>query len=197
MRVFATVAETLVAWGPPGVFLLATVDSAGIPIPVGVDLLVAAVAFGDLSAGLLGAGLATLGSALGCLFLFQLGRKGGEAYLDRKLRGRAEAERFRQWYERYGLLTVFVPVLAPAPLPTKVFVLLAGAMNAPRLGFLGTVVAGRAVRYGGLAWLGAELGTASAQVLHDHGWLLATGALALFAALAGATKLSGQRRRMQ
>lgn len=181
-------------WGPAGVFLLAAVDSAGVPIPVGVDLLVLAVAFESLPAGLMSAALATVGSALGCLFLFQLGRKGGEAYLDRRLERRGGIGRFRAWYQRYGLLTVFVPVLTPAPLPTKIFVLLAGAMNASRARFLMAVVVGRAIRYGGLAWLGASLGTASAEVLRDHGWLLAAAALSLFALLALILRLAERRR---
>lgn len=195
MRLLAAISETLLAWGPTGVFLLAAVDSAGVPIPVGVDLLVLAVAFQDLKAGLLGAALATLGSSLGCLFLFQLGRKGGEAYLDRKLKGKERAARFRAWYERYGLLTVFVPVLVPAPLPTKIFVLLAGVMQARRPAFLATVLAGRALRYSGLAWLGARLGESSTGFLRDHGWLMAAGALALFALLALALRLAERRRR--
>ncbi len=175
-------------------FLLAAVDSGGIPLPVGVDLLVVALALEDAGAGLLGAALATAGSTLGCLFLYQVGRKGGEVYLDRKVR---RAGRFRAWYHRYGLLTVLVPVLVPAPLPTKIFVLLAGAMNASRAGFLGVVAAGRAMRYGGLAWLGGELGEASSGFLRDHGWWMVAGALALFALMAGALRLVERRRGIQ
>jgi membrane protein YqaA with SNARE-associated domain len=194
LRFLESVSEALIAWGPPGVLLLAALDSGGIPMPVGVDLLIVAVAFRDLASGLLAGALATLGSALGCLFLFRLGRKGGEAYVDRKLKGHAGAARFRRWYERYGLLTVFVPVLTPAPLPTKIFVLLAGAMNAPRWSFLATVVAGRSIRYVGLAWLGGTLGSSPSQFLRDHGWLMAAGAVVLFAILALLIKLLGGRR---
>jgi len=173
---------------------MAALDSGGIPMPVGVDLLILAIAFRNLPSGLLAGALATLGSALGCWFLFRLGRKGGEAYVDRKLQGHAGAARFRRWYERYGLLTVFVPVLTPAPLPTKIFVLLAGAMNAPSWSFLATVVAGRTIRYLGLAWLGGTLGSSPSQFLREHGGLMVAAAAALFAILALLIKLLGRRR---
>lgn len=193
MRVFTIVADILVAWGPPGVFLLAALDSGGIPIPVGVDLLVLTVGLESFAMGSLAAALAVLGSTLGCLFLFQLGRKGGEAYVDRKLRAQGRAARFRRWYGRYGLLTVFVPVLVPAPLPTKIFVLLAGALNARRLPFLAAVIGGRSLRYFGLAWLGANLGSSPSEFLRDHGLLMVALAVGLFAALALVLKLLERR----
>lgn len=182
------------SWGPLGVFLLAALDSAGIPIPMGVDALVAAVAARDGRAGWLSAGLAVLGSALGCLFLYQLGRKGGEAYVERKARGGARATRFRRWFDRYGLLTVFIPALIPAPLPTKVFVLLAGAMKVSRPGFLAVVLAARIPRYFGLAWLGSRLGADPAGFLRDHGGMLAAAAVALFLVLAAVVRFVARRR---
>lgn len=164
--------------------LLAALDSGGIPIPVGVDALLVVVAARSTPAGFLSAALATAGSLAGCLFLFHLGRKGGEAYVDRRVHGHSRAARFHRWYERYGLLTVFVPALTPAPLPTKVFILLAGAMNAPRSAFVVVVTSARALRYFTLAWLGSKLGAAPSQLLRDHGWTLAAAALGLFLLLA-------------
>jgi membrane protein DedA with SNARE-associated domain len=192
--VFSGVAGMLVSWGPPGVFLLALLDSGGIPIPAGVDVLIVAVAARSAPAGLLCAGLAAAGSALGCLFLFHLGRKGGEAYVDRKARGHSRGARFRLWFHRYGLLTVFVPALVPAPLPTKVFVLLAGAMKVRRAAFLVVVLAARLPRYFGLAWLGWQWGARPAELFRDHGWALAAAAAGLFLALAGLLNLAARRR---
>lgn len=190
MRKFLhAIAGALASWGPPGVFLLAALDSGGVPIPIGVDALVFVVAVRSPSVGLLSAVLATAGSLVGCLFLFHLGRKGGQAYVDRKAHGHSRAARFRRWYDRYGLLTVFVPVLTPAPLPTKVFVLLAGAMNAPRGAFVLAVAGGRAIRYFALAWLGSKLGGDPSQLLRDHGWSMAAAALALFLLLAAILRL--------
>ncbi len=194
MRILAQVAAALLTWGPPGVFLLAALDSGGVPIPVGVDALVVAVAARDARAGWLSAGLAVLGSTLGCLFLYQLGRKGGHSYVDRKVRGKPRAARFRRWFHRYGLLTVFIPALVPAPLPTKIFVLLAGAMGVSRGGFLLTVLGARIPRYLGMAWLGSRLGRGAAGFLRDHGGILAAGAVALFLVLLALVKLTSRSR---
>jgi hypothetical protein len=72
---------------------------------------------------------AIAGSLLGMMFLFWLARKGGEKYLDKHASG-PRAMRFRRWFDRYGLVTVFIPALVPlVPLPMKVFVLSAGALG--------------------------------------------------------------------
>lgn len=194
MRVFADAAGLLLRWGPPGVFLLAALDSGGIPIPIGVDALVIAVAVGDADAGLLAAGLAVLGSVLGCLLLYQLGRRGGAAYVDHKAHGTSRAARFRRWFQRYGLLTVFIPALVPAPLPTKVFMLLAGAMNVSRAGFLLVVLTARAARYFGLAWLAAAIERDPQSFFRAHTADLLLGALALFVLLALLVQLVERRR---
>ena len=146
---------TLLAWGPFGVMLLAAIDSAGVPLPGGVDTLIVLVAIHRPAAGYLAAGLAVISSCVGCMFLFWLARKGGEHYLD-KHASSPRAMRFRRWFDQYGLLTVFIPTLVVIPLPVKVFVLSAGALGTRPLAFLGVVLAARIPRYFGLAWLGTR-----------------------------------------
>ena len=118
------------------------------------------------------AALASLGSALGCLILFYIARKGGRRYLDERTRvGRGR--RFRAWFQRYGLVTVFVPAFVPIPpLPTKVFVLSAGALGAKPGAFLLVVLAARIPRYFGMAYLGVILREESATWLRGHAWHL-------------------------
>lgn len=125
------------------------------------------------------AALATLGSVIGCLILFYIARKGGERYLDRHVRS-ARALKFRRWIRRYGLATVFVPALSPVPLPTKVFVVSAGALGVGIWRFTGVVLAARVLRYFGLAYLGSHLGTDSGAWLGSHAWHIAGVALAVF-----------------
>ena len=48
-------------------------------------------------------------------------------------------------------LAMMVAVLAPPPLPTKVFMLVAGAVGMPVSRFVGAVFAGRIIRFG-LPW---------------------------------------------
>jgi membrane protein DedA with SNARE-associated domain len=88
--------------------------------------------------------------------------------------------RFQQWFRRYDLLTVFVPAVVPmVPLPLKVFVISAGALQAPFGRFLVVIVVARVIRYGGEAWLGLQLGADAAGFLARNGLALTAAALAL------------------
>ena len=68
--------------------------------------------------------------------------------------------RFRAWFERYGLVTVFVPALLPIPMPLKLFVVSAGALQTGIRPFLLVVVLARVLRFFSEAWLGVKLGIA-------------------------------------
>jgi membrane protein DedA with SNARE-associated domain len=160
------------AWGPPGLFLLAILDSAGIPLPSTVDLSIVYLAAKDPGRAYISAAIAVAGSAVGCMILYFIARKGGELYLDVRTATGMPA-RFRNWFLRYGLATVFVPGLVPiVPLPMKVFVLSAGALGVRPLTFLLVVLAARIPRYVGLAYLGTKLGEHSLDYLKQHAWYL-------------------------
>ncbi len=174
--------NALMAWGPIGVFVLAIIDSAGIPIPMGVDVLVVTLGTAGLRRAFLVAALAVIGSLIGNLILFSIARKGREAYLRRHLES-PRARRFHNWFLEYGLLTVFIPALVPLPLPLKIFVISAGAMGVSRHAFLLTILAARVPRYFGLAYLGATVGEASLNWIAAHLLPLSLGAVALFVAL--------------
>ncbi len=181
------------SWGLPGLFLVALLDSAGVPLTTGVDALLIALSAVKPEAAPLAVVLATTGSAVGCLFLFYLARKGGKNYLDRQTRT-GKARMLREWFQQYGLITVFISVLSPIPLPTKMFVLSAGALGASPLWFLVSVVAGRIPRYIGLAWLGSQLGAHSTDWLKAHAWHFAAGAAALALGLFLLTYFAGRKR---
>ena len=174
-----SIAKTLISWGPPGLFLLALIDSAGIPLPAAVDALVITLAAVHPASAFLAATLAVAGSAAGCMILFYISRKGGQLYLERQTRSDS-TRKFRAWFQTYGLITVFIPALLPLPpLPTKVFVICAGALGVRPLPFLAVILAARIPRYFGLAWLGYQLGEHSMTWLRAHAWHLAGFALAL------------------
>jgi uncharacterized membrane protein YdjX (TVP38/TMEM64 family) len=162
---------------------LAALDSAAIPLPAGVDALVLLVAITKPEWAFVTAALTVAGSAAGCMVLFWVARKGGRGYLDKHACS-PRAMRLRRWFDRYGLLTVFIPTLVPIPgLPVKVFVLSAGCLGIRPLTFLGVVLAARIPRYFGLAWLGAQLGHESTPWLKAHAWHLTAFAVVLFGAL--------------
>lgn len=119
--------------------------------------------------------------------LFLTARRSGRRFLERaeqdsgKPPGRAR--RFRSWFRRYGLLTVFIPALVPIPLPLKIFVISAGVLRQRLVPFLGVVLLARILRYGSEAYLGAQLGKYSIVYLRDHALALTGGAAALFVVL--------------
>ncbi len=159
--------DQLIAWGPSGLFVLALLDSAGVPLPGGVDALLLTISVVHPSAAWEAAIAAVLGSTLGSWGLYGLARHGGRAYLDKHTRD-GRGARLKQWFLRYGLVTVFIPALLPIPLPMKVPVLCAGAFRVPRVQFLPVILAARIPRYFGLAWLGMQLGTDAAGWLKRH-----------------------------
>ena len=168
------------AWGLPGLFVIALIDSAGLPLPQGVDALILLLAAKDPGQAHLYALSATAGSVAGCVFLFYLARHGGKAFLDRTFPPE-KYPRLRAWYARYGLAGTFITVMIPViPLPTKAFIVSSGALGTPASPFVLAVIAARAVRYGGEAYLGAQMGEHAWMWLRAHGRELGLAALVLF-----------------
>ena len=171
--------DSLLALGVPGLFLIAVLDSAGIPLPGGVDIVLLLLAWQQPSQFVLIALAAATGSTLGCLVLYRIGRTGG----DRAVRRLDPAK--RQWVTRKvrenDIAAMLVAVLAPPPFPTKVFMLVAGivGMSWPR--FAGAIFVGRLVRFTGEAYLAVRLGDRAVETLQRHYPTIgATLALAVF-----------------
>jgi membrane protein YqaA with SNARE-associated domain len=175
-------AAVLATWGAPGAFLIALLDSAGVPLPTGVDAMVILTAISNPGEAYLAAAYASLGSLMGAMFLFWMGRKGGEIYLGKHTES-ARSKFLREWFNRYGLVTVFVPKLLVIPLPTKVFVLSAGVMQVPPARFAAVVIAARIPRYFGLAYLSTHMGEDTMPWIKAHVWHIAGFAVLLVAAL--------------
>jgi membrane protein YqaA with SNARE-associated domain len=188
--------EVLRDLGPPGVFILAILDSAGIPVVSGVDALLVWVAISDPKAAYTAAGTAVVGSMIGSLVLFFLARKGGEAYLERHTVSRRGAA-LKRWFLEYGLLTILIPALIPIPMPLKVFIVSAGALGVSPLVFTIVLLAARIPRYFGLAWLGLQLGDQTLPYLTHHLWQLGLTSIGLFVVLYLLIKLLDRRRRLR
>jgi uncharacterized membrane protein YdjX (TVP38/TMEM64 family) len=101
------------------------------------------------------------------MILFLIARKGGEEYLHRYT-SHGRGARLRAWFLEYGLLTVFVPALVPIPMPLKIFILSAGALEVPPLRFFIIFALARIPRYILFAWLGTRLGTQTWPYLRGH-----------------------------
>lgn len=186
-------ASTLVAWGPSGLFLLTLLDSAGVPIPGVVDALLVFLSAKMPSLWFVYGALAVTGSLLGSLVLFYIARKSGQRLLDRYTSyGRGAL--FKEWYQRYGLITVFIPALSVIPMPLKFSVLCAGAFGVPMASFAGVLFAARAIRYFGLAYLGSLMGDQALAWIGAHKWPIGLGLLALAIVLTAVARYADSRR---
>ncbi|HYO83702.1 MAG TPA: VTT domain-containing protein [Bryobacteraceae bacterium] len=164
---------TLLSWGLGGLFVAALLDGVGLPVPSGVDVLVVYLAT-RLDTGVFAlAVVAVLGSVAGNMLLFALARRGGKAFLERRVRSKRSL-RLRSWFDRYGLSTVFVSALVPLPvMPMKIFVFCAGALGVHPGRFAVVFVGARIPRYLGLAMLGRAMGDDALGWLGLHVWHLA------------------------
>jgi membrane protein DedA with SNARE-associated domain len=172
----------LQTWGPIGILFLAILDSAGVPVAGVFDALLILIAVERPGIAWLCAGLAVLGSTAGNAILFQAAHRSGSRFVMRAEPGTWTA-RFRTWFYRYGLITVFVPALLPIPMPLKVFVVSAGVTRTPFAKFITVILLARGIRYFGEAWLGVALGKNSATFLAKHAWEFIVGAVVLFVVL--------------
>src|SRR5215472_4344863 len=194
MSVLRHIADALIAYGPPGVFLLALLDSLGVPLPATVDALLLVVAWKTPDRAYLTAGLAIAGSLIGNIGLFWAARGGGRRWV-KAVPEPGKPQRFRYWFARYGLITVFIPAMFPLiPLPLKVFVISAGVLHTRFSTFLTVILLARVIRYFGLAYIGIQLGENAQHFLEHNAFTIVGIALGFAFALVLAVKLKTGRR---
>jgi len=187
----ARITSALVAFGPWGVFLLGLIDSVGVPLPATIDAFIVLIAVKAHSRAYFAALLGVIGSAVGNYILFQMARLG----VRRFVRMADEPGRFRRWFHRYGLVTVFIPAATPVlPLPLKFFVVSAGVLHTGTARFLTVIVLARAFRYFVDAFLGIRLGLDAPGFLHRNAWTLVGSAIALAAILLLTIRWNDRRR---
>jgi len=183
--------------GAPGLFLLAFLDSSFIALPEVVDILIVFMVIEQPERWLLYGGFATAGSVAGCAVLYELARRGGDAFLRKRLREH-HLTRAMALFARYGTLALIVPSLMPPPVPFKPFVLMAGVAGMPRARFLAAVTAGRGVRYVGEALLAFMYGRAAIAYLQENTRAVSIGlTVAIVLGLAGYWAYRVLRRRRE
>ena len=175
----AKITAALVAYGPWGVFLIGVIDSLGLPLPATMDALLVLIAVKAPERAYFTALMAVLGSMGGNLALFLAARYGVRRFA-RQAPAPGKPQHFREWFNRYGLLTVFIPAVTPVlPLPLKVFVICAGVLHTPVPRFAMVVLLARVIRYFGEAYLGVRLGADAQGFLQRNAWTLVGVALGL------------------
>src|SRR5271156_3062051 len=148
----------LLSFGIIGVFFVSIVDSSFVPLPLpGItDIMLIVMSARHQNVVLLVI-LATLGSALGGWFSYQVGQRGGMAFLQKHVPARI-FKRVCEWMESHAILSVALPAILPPPMPLSPFVLAAGALNMPRKKFMIAFTASRFTRHAIAAWLGVHYG---------------------------------------
>src|SRR5918997_1647701 len=167
-RITAWIEAFALSVGGPGLFIIAFLDSSFLSFPEVNDLLIVLMVVNHPERMLFYATMATLGSIAGCLALYFVGRKGGEALLRKRFSG-GNVERASNLMRKYGAMALIVPALLPPPAPFKIFVLMGGVAKIPLATFIWAIGLGRGVRYFGEGILAVMYGRPALDFIHENG----------------------------
>jgi len=148
-------------WGAGAIAML---DSSTIPVPM--DIIISTYVWTDRSHWFIYCLMAAIGSSIGGLLPFYLGRAGGELFLLKRI-DRARYEQLRDRFERQEFLALFIPSMLPPPTPWKLFVFGAGVFEMRLRNFLGAVFLGRLVRFTAEGLLVLFYGPEIVTVVHE------------------------------
>ncbi|MCA1594249.1 MAG: VTT domain-containing protein [Acidobacteria bacterium] len=162
----------------PMMVVIGALDSSLLSLPEINDYLVVMRCISDHKSALYFPLFAAAGSVAGCLVLYTIMRRGGQAVMRRRFRA-DHIERVEHAYRRYGLLALAIPALLPPPMPFKIFVATAGALEYPRWRFVLTVMLARSVRYYVEGVLAVYYGRRVLLFLRDDGLMILGAAVAL------------------
>ena len=163
--------------GAPGLFLISFLDSSVLTFPVINDLLLIELCRQHPARMPLYATMAVAGSTLGCMLLYFIARKGGEALFHRKAGRHGGA--IRHWVERNGFGGMLAAALLPPPTPFKFFVFAAGVFEMPLVSFASAIAVARIFRYFGVGYLAVQFGEDALPYLGRHKLNVAFAALLL------------------
>ncbi|HEY2859594.1 MAG TPA: VTT domain-containing protein [Terracidiphilus sp.] len=151
--------------GVVGSFTIALLDSSSIPVPM--DIFIAGWVWKDQHRFWLYCLMAALGSAVGGLVPYLLGRAGGELFLLKRV-NRERYDRLRIRFEKQEFLAMAIPSALPPPTPWKLFVFAAGVFEMPIGVFMLSVFTGRLVRWLILSLLVLKLGPDAVGLVQHH-----------------------------
>jgi membrane protein YqaA with SNARE-associated domain len=155
----------LAKFGIWGLGALALLDSSTIPVPM--DAFLAFSVWNDKGRFWLYCLLASIGSSIGGLLPYGLGRAGGELFLLKRV-NRERYDRMRTRFERQEFLAMMIPSMMPPPTPWKAFVFAAGVFEMRVIPFMLAVFTGRMVRWLILSLLVLKLGPGAVEVVAHH-----------------------------
>lgn len=147
-----SVLQPLGSWG---IFAVAILDSAAFGIPL--DPVVAGYVYAHPGKMWLYIFMAAIGSAVGSLIPYGIGRAGGELLLLKRI-DRKSFERMRDRFENQEFFAMMVPAMLPPPTPFKLFLLAAGVFEMRVYLFVLSIFAGRVIRFLILGFLVVKFG---------------------------------------
>ena len=156
--------------GPLGgwaLLLIALADSSFLSLPEVNDILIVTLSIQSPQRMLYYCSMTTIGSILGCLLLYLVGRKGGEVLTRKKFAPR-QLEKIGGWYRRFGILAVIIPSILPPPTPFKIFVLSASVFKVSPAKFLLAITLGRGFRYFLEGYLAVRYGQQALFYMKHH-----------------------------
>jgi membrane protein YqaA with SNARE-associated domain len=154
------------ALGAPGLFLISFLDSSVLTFPVINDLLLIELCIHKPLRMPLYAAMAMCGSVLGCVLLFYIAKKGGEAFFRNRAGKRAGA--IQRWVEKNGFGGMLAAALLPPPTPFKIFVFAAGVFEVPLASFTSAIALARFIRYFGEGYLAMRYGDQALPFVAQH-----------------------------
>jgi membrane protein YqaA with SNARE-associated domain len=168
----------------PAMIIIGALDSSLLSLPEINDYLVVGRCYKYPSAAFYFPLFAAAGSVIGCNILYTIVRRGGQAVLRKRFKLQS-IKRVERAYERFGFLAIGIPAILPPPLPFKIFVATAGALEYPRWKFLLTVMIARSFRYYVEGILAVFYGKRVLLFLKDNGLVIISivGSLILIGAI--------------
>ena len=158
-----SVKDFLIPFGAFGLFAIALLDSALVPLPGGPDAVMLLLSTRSPARMPLYALGATAGSVVGCVILYYISRRAGRRALE-KFPASKQA-RVKELVDRYDVLSVLVASVLPPPFPFKLFVITAGVFRLSLLRFTLAVAAGRAFRFFLEGFLAVRYGEEAKELL--------------------------------
>jgi membrane protein YqaA with SNARE-associated domain len=175
-RILAWLQGLVFAFGGGGLFVVTFFDSSILSFPFFPDAVLIQLCVANHVRMPYYVTMAALGSLCGCMLLYGLAKKGGEAFFHKHARGKAE--KIKEWVEKNAFLSAFIPAILPPPFPFKPFVLAEGVFQVPWRTFAIAILLGRGLRYGLEGILAVRYGDGALDFLKAHGAAVALSVLA-------------------
>jgi membrane protein YqaA with SNARE-associated domain len=163
---FKNLKATLIGFGALGIFLIALMDAAFIPMPGGPDVVVITLSIATPALMPLYVLAAMAGSTIGSLILYFIALKGGQAAL-RKFSAEKRAK-VQRALDEYDIWAMLVAAVMPPPFPFKLFVLSAGAFRMKLWRFVLAMILGRGFRFVLEGILAVRYGEQATEILKQH-----------------------------